>query len=278
MRIRIDVAYDGSDFSGWARQPGRRTVQGELEAATATVLRVPGVTFTCAGRTDAGVHARGQVLHLDLDLETLESAQGRSQDPPLDTLTRRLNGILPSDLRVRRMVEAEIGFDARFSAVWRRYAYRVADRPDLVDPLSRSHVLAWSESLDLDAMNRAAEPLVGLHDFAAFCKRREGATTVRSLLDLRWERDPHGLAVLTVRADAFCHNMVRSLVGCLLAVGDGRRPPEWARDALQAATRDPAVVVVRPHGLTLEEVGYPSGAELAAQAERARNRRELPDG
>lgn len=278
MRIRIDLAYDGADFSGWARQPTRRTVQGELEAAMATVLRLPEVSVTCAGRTDAGVHARGQVLHLDLDPGVLEQARGRSQDPPLATLERRLNGILPTDLRVRRVVAAEPGFDARFSAVWRRYAYRVADRPELVDPLTRGHVLAWSTELDLEAMNRAAEPLLGLGDFASFCKKREGATTVRTLLDLHWVRDDQGIAVLTVRADAFCHNMVRALVGCLLAVGDGRRPPEWAAQVMRAAVRDPAVVVVPPHGLTLEEVGYPTGVELAAQAERARNRRELPDG
>jgi tRNA pseudouridine38-40 synthase len=123
-------------------------------------------------------------------------------------------------------------------------------------------------------MNEAAGHLLGEHDFAAFCRRREGATTIRTLLGLAWERDAHGRAVGTVRADAFCHHMVRSLVGCLTAVGDGRRPPEWARDILRAALRDPAVAVVPPHGLTLEEVGYPDDAGLAAQATRARTRRE----
>lgn len=274
MRLRIDLAYDGTDFKGWARQPGLRTVQGELEAALATVLRLPAVAVACAGRTDTGVHARGQVLHVDLDAEVLRAAAGRSDAPPEVALARRLNGILPADIRVRRVAEAVPGFDARFSAVWRRYGYRVVDDPALVDPLTRGHVLAWPRPLDETAMNEAAEGLVGLQDFASFCKRREGATTIRTLLDLAWTRN-EGVLELTVRADAFCHNMVRSLVGCLLAVGEGRQPPAWAVQVLGARTRDPAVVVVPPHGLTLEEVGYPDPDDLAAQAERARNRREI---
>jgi tRNA pseudouridine38-40 synthase len=150
----------------------------------------------------------------------------------------------------------------------------VADDPAVVDPLVRSHVLAWPRPLDLDAMNAAAAPLVGLRDFASFCKRRDGATTVRTLKELSWSRDETGVAVARVVADAFCHSMVRSLVGCLLAVGEGRRPPEWAAEMMAARRRDAAVTVVHAHGLTLEEVGYPEGAELAAQAERARNPRE----
>lgn len=268
MRLRIDLSYDGTDFRGWATQPGLRTVQGTLEAALATVLRVPGARVVCAGRTDTGVHARGQVVHLDLPDDTDEAAYD-------ERLRRRLNGILPPDVRVRRVAPADDGFDARFSAVWRRYAYRVADRPELVDPLTRGHVLAWQRPLDLDAVNAACEPLLGLQDFASFCKQREGATTVRTLLDLAWSRDEAGVAVATVRADAFCHHMVRSLVGCLLAVGDGRRAPGWAGEVLAAAVRDPAVAVAPAHGLTLEEVGYPADvAGLVEQAARARSRRE----
>ena len=276
MRTRIDLAYDGTDFSGWATQPKLRTVQGTLEAALATALRVEQVRVVVAGRTDTGVHARGQVVHLDVDREVLEASAGRSTDPPLEALRRRLNGILPADLRIRAVRVAPEGFDARFSAIWRRYAYRVADRPELVDPLTRRHVLAWRSELDLDAMNVAAAQLVGLKDFAAFCKKREGATTVRTLKELHWRRDADGVAVARVVADAFCHNMVRSLVGCMLAVGDGRRDPDWARKVMTAGVRDPGVVVVPAHGLTLEEVGYPEGAELLAQAERARAKRELP--
>jgi tRNA pseudouridine38-40 synthase len=265
VRLRIDLSYDGTDFRGWATQPSLRTVQGTLEAALATVLRVPEARVVCAGRTDTGVHARGQVVHLDLPDDAAYD----------DRLLRRLNGVLPPDVRVRAVGEAPEGFDARFSATWRRYAYRVADAPELVDPLTRGHVLAWPRPLDLDAMNAACRPLLGLQDFASFCKQREGATTVRTLLDLAWSRDAAGLAVATVRADAFCHHMVRSLVGCLLAVGDGRRTPAWAGEVLAAAVRDPAVAVVPAHGLTLEEVGYPADdAGLAEQAGRARAKRE----
>ena len=278
MRIRIDLAYDGTDFHGWATQPRLRTVQGELEAALATALRVPEATVVCAGRTDTGVHARGQVTHLDLEESVLTASAGRSEDPPAEALLRRLNGILPPDVRVRRVAAAPDGFDARFSAVWRRYAYRVADRPETVDPLTRRHVLAWSRPLDLDAVNEASALLVGEHDFASFCKKREGATTIRTLLDLSWDRDQDGVAVATVRADAFCHSMVRALVGCLLAVGEGRRPVAWAGEVLRAQVRDPAVTVAHAHGLTLEEVGYPADDALAARAEQTRARRTTEVG
>jgi tRNA pseudouridine38-40 synthase len=277
VRIRLDLAYDGTDFHGWAAQPRLRTVQGELEAALGTALRVPEVPVVCAGRTDTGVHARGQVVHLDVTEADLTASAGRSQDPPLEALVRRLNGILPGDVRVRRAVVAAEGFDARFSALWRRYAYRVADAPDLVDPLTRRHVLAWPRPLDLARMNAASADLVGHHDFASFCKRREGATTIRTLLDLSWARDADGVAVATVRADAFCHSMVRALVGCLLAIGEGRRPVTWAAEQLAARQRDPGVSVAHAHGLTLEEVAYPDAAALAQRAEQTRAKRTPTD-
>lgn len=276
MRLRMDLAYDGADFKGWARQPALRTVQGELETALSTVLRQSGQQVVCAGRTDTGVHARGQVVHLDLDPAVLVATAGRAADTPITSLHRRLNGVLPADLRIHDVVEAPAGFDARFSAVWRRYAYRVADRPELFDPLMRGHVLHWRAPLDLHAMNEASAMLIGLKDFASFCKKREGATTIRTLLDFHWYRDADDRAVATVRADAFCHSMVRALVGCMLAVGDGRKSPEWAREVLVGAKRDAAVAVVAAHGLTLEEVGYPPAEQLALQAEKARARRE-PD-
>lgn len=274
MRIRLDLSYDGTDFKGWATQPTLRTVQGSLEEALAVALRVPQVRVVCAGRTDAGVHARGQVVHFDVEPEAVARSAGRSPETTLDALVRRLNGILPTDVRVRRALEAAPGFDARFSAIWRRYAYRIADRPDLVDPLTRHHVLAWQHELDIDAMNTGTVALIGLHDFASFCKRRDGATTIRTLLEFGWTRTPEGLVEGRVVADAFCHSMVRSMVGCMLAVGEGRRPPEWAAEMLAGRVRDPSIVVVHPRGLTLEEVGYPDGDQLAAQAERARARRE----
>ena len=267
MRLRIDLGYDGTDFRGWATQPGLRTVQGTLEAALATVLRVPSVPVVCAGRTDTGVHARGQVAHADLN-------DAAAYD---ERLLRRLNGILPADVRVHHVAPAPEGFDARYSAVWRRYAYRVADSPGAADPLTRGHVLWRPRPLDIDAMAEAAAPLVGLHDFASFCKQREGATTTRTLLELSWAREETGLVVATVRADAFCHHMVRSLVGCLLAVGEGRREPAWPATVLARAARDPSVAVVPAHGLTLEQVGYPvDTAGLLAQSGRARARREAP--
>ena len=261
MRLRIDLAYDGTGFHGWAAQPGLRTVQGVLEAALVTVLRLPEVATTCAGRTDAGVHARGQVVHADVP---------PTSEPPVDRLARRLNGVLSEDVRVLGCAPAAPGFDARFSALWRRYAYRIGDADALPDPLLRQQVLAWPRPLDVEAMNDAAAELLGEHDFAAFCKRREGATTVRRLLELSCLRDERGTLVTTVRADAFCHSMVRALLGCLIAVGEGRREPSWAGSVLATGVRDPSVTVLAARGLTLEEVAYPPDERLAAQATLAR--------
>ncbi|MFE0643938.1 tRNA pseudouridine(38-40) synthase TruA [Streptomyces sp. NPDC058877] len=270
VRVRLDLSYDGKDFSGWAKQAqGQRTVQGEIEDALRTVTRSKEThELTVAGRTDAGVHARGQVAHVDLPVGLWEEHR--------EKLLRRLAGRLPHDVRVWRVAEAPAGFNARFSAIWRRYAYRVTDDPGGVDPLLRGHVLWHDWPLDLDAMNEAATALIGEHDFAAYCKKREGATTIRTLQVLRWERRDDGVLEATVKADAFCHNMVRSLVGALLFVGDGHRPVDWPGKVLAAGVRDSAVHVVRPHGLTLEEVGYPADELLAARSREARNKRSLP--
>ncbi|BDH08329.1 MULTISPECIES: tRNA pseudouridine(38-40) synthase TruA [Streptomyces] len=270
VRIRLDLSYDGTGFHGWAKQAGgKRTVQGEIEDALRTVTRSQETyELTVAGRTDAGVHARGQVAHVDLP-ETVW-AEHREK------LLKRLAGRLPKDVRVWSLTEAPPGFNARFSAVWRRYAYRVTDNPGGVDPLLRGHVLWHDWPLDVDAMNEAARALLGEHDFAAYCKKREGATTIRTLQELSLVRGADGVITATVRADAFCHNMVRSLIGALLFVGDGHRGPEWPGKVLGAGVRDSAVHVVRPHGLTLEEVGYPADELLAARNKEARNRRSLP--
>ncbi|MFS8204458.1 tRNA pseudouridine(38-40) synthase TruA [Streptomyces sp. CWNU-52B] len=271
VRVRMDLSYDGSEFSGWAKQAaGRRTVQGEIEDALRTVTRSGEALYelTVAGRTDSGVHARGQVAHVDLPAEVW--AEHREK------LLKRMAGRLPKDVRVWALTEAPSGFNARFSALWRRYAYRVTDNPGGVDPLLRSHVLWHDWPLDVDAMNEAAQLLLGEHDFAAYCKKREGATTIRTLQELRLERGSDGVVTATVRADAFCHNMVRSLIGALLFVGDGHRGADWPAKVLAAGVRDSAVHVVRPHGLTLEEVGYPADGLLAARNKEARNRRTLP--
>ena len=277
VRLRIDLGYDGSAFSGWAAQPGRRTVQDVLAAALGRVLRMPAPpALTVAGRTDAGVHARGQVVHTDVPAAAWtalagsgKAGSGKAGSAPL----ARLAAVLPPDVRVHAAGPAPDGFDARFSALWRRYSYRVCDDPARADPLRRHETLWTPRRLDLAAMNEAAAALTGEHDFAAFCRRREGATTVRTLRVLTWHRDEADVAVATVAADAFCHNMVRALVGALLAVGEGRRPPGWPAGVLAAAVRDPAVRVVAPHGLCLEEVGYPGPEDLAARAAQTRNRR-----
>jgi tRNA pseudouridine38-40 synthase len=282
VRLRIDLAYDGSGFSGWAAQPGRRTVEDVVAVALGQILRLPYPPgLTVAGRTDAGVHARGQVVHVDVPAAAWPAAAGgqastvaaggQASTARDQGILARLAAVLPADVRVHAAGPAPDGFDARFSALSRRYSYRVCDDPARADPLRR-HETLWSfRRLDLAVMNEAARSLLGEHDFAAFCRRRAGATTVRTLRALDWRRDGDGLAVATAVADAFCHNMVRALVGALLAVGEGRRPPGWPAGVLAAAVRDPAVRVVPPHGLCLEEVSYPPAAELAARAAETRN-------
>ncbi|WP_236005606.1 tRNA pseudouridine(38-40) synthase TruA [Amycolatopsis pittospori] len=271
----MDVSYDGTDFSGWARQPGRRTVQGVLEEALAK--QPPGASVpksvVVAGRTDAGVHAAGQVVHVDVSPLAGETRSGRLEVdeqgiPDLGRMCHRWNRYLPGDVRVLGARVAAPGFDARFSAVRRHYLYRVSDAPWGVDPLRRHDTLAWGRPLSIDAMNEASESLLGLQDFAAFCKQREGGTTIRELQRLVWRRTgPHAVEV-AVSADAFCHSMVRSLVGALLLVGDGRRPLDWPGDVLESRTRDSAVAPA--HGLTLMAVDYPPDAELAARADQTR--------
>lgn len=262
VRVRLDIAYDGTGFSGWATQPERRTVQRTLEQALARVLRLDDAPrLVVAGRTDAGVHATGQVCHVDLPRPTWD----------LHRLRRSLNGVLPPDIRIREVSGAPEGFDARFSALSRRYGYRIVEQ--VGDPLRRSDTVTWPRTLDLDAMRAACPLLLGEHDFAAFCKRREGATTIRRLLALTWDRDAAGVLTCTVRADAFCHSMVRALVGALLAVGEGRRPPSWPGDVLRAGVRDSSVPVAPAHGLTLLEVRYPPDDELAARSEVTRRLR-----
>jgi tRNA pseudouridine38-40 synthase len=276
LRIRLDFGYDGTDFSGWAAQPGLRTVEGELSAALTTLLRAEQpVRLTVAGRTDAGVHARGQVAHLDPDPAAWAALPGRSTRTPEEAALTRLRGILPADIGMRAVAVAAEGFDARFSALRRRYLYRLADRPELADPLRRRDTVLIKRPLDVDSMHAAAQKLLGLNDFGAFCKRREGATTVRTLLDYSWRRGDDGTLEATVVADAFCHSMVRSLVGAVVPVGEGRRPVDWPAAVMRAAVRDAGVIVMPPNGLSLEEVAYPDEAGLAVRARESRVRRTL---
>lgn len=278
MRIRLDIAYDGTHFRGWAKQPGLRTVQGTLEAALARIVGSD-VHFVVAGRTDAGVHAAGQVAHVDLDeaqWSRIRSRHGRAAEDPAGSIAQRMRGVLGSypDATVLRSQAAPDGFDARFSAVWRRYRYRLADDAAGYDPARRLDTTSIRASLDAEAMDAAARSLIGLHDFAAYCKAREEATTIRTLLDYRWQRDADGVLVAEVKADAFCHSMVRALVGACAAVGAQRLDVGdlvVLRDALE---RTSEFKVLAARGLTLTEVGYPADEMLDARAVQTRARRD----
>jgi tRNA pseudouridine38-40 synthase len=278
VRLRLDLGYDGTEFSGWAAQPGRRTVQGELSAALSMILRAPEpVAVTCAGRTDAGVHARGQVAHIDVSGEAYAALAGRGDRTPEAALATRLRGVLPQDITVSSVTVAAAGFDARFSAVTRRYRYVICDDPAHVDPLRVRETVLHPRRLDEVAMGEAAGSLVGLHDFASFCRRREGASTIRTLLRYGWDRVGPGRLEATVVADAFCHSMVRSLVGAVVPVGEGRRPPGFTAEVLAGRVRDPRVKVMPAHGLVLEEVTYPPDDMLAARADQARSTRSADE-
>ncbi|MET2011638.1 tRNA pseudouridine(38-40) synthase TruA [Microbacterium chocolatum] len=279
MRLRLDLSYDGTHFRGWARQPGLRTVQQTLEDALVRILGGE-VRLVVAGRTDAGVHASGQVAHLDLDdAQVGRLSRGRAREDEDDrgvaALARRVNGALGSyaDATVRRVRSAPDGFDARFSPVWRRYEYRIADHA--YDPLERHRTTFVRTRLDADAMDAAAGALIGLHDFAAYCKPREEATTIRTLLEFSWRRDAEGVLRAHVKADAFCHSMVRALVGACVAVGEGRLLPEDVVRIRDGRERVPEVKVLAARGLTLTEVGYPADDLLSLRAEQTRARREL---
>jgi tRNA pseudouridine38-40 synthase len=263
-RFRLDITYDGTEFSGWAAQPGRRTVAEVLTDALSRVLRMP-VTLTVAGRTDAGVHATGQVASADLPAD-LHAAWA----------VHRLARLLPADVRVRAVTAVAPQFDARFAALRRHYRYRVATAPWGAEPLRARDTLAWPHPLDLDAVAAASVRLLGVHDFAAFCRRREGASTVRALQRFDWTRGPDGVVEAAVSADAFCHSMVRSLVGALLDVGRGRRDVGWPAGLLGRAARAAEVAVAPAHGLTLVGVDYPPDDELAARTAVTRQVRVAP--
>ncbi|MBI2699099.1 MULTISPECIES: tRNA pseudouridine(38-40) synthase TruA [Mycobacterium] len=266
VRLRLDIAYDGTDFAGWAAQAEQRTVAGILDDALTTVFRTP-VRLRAAGRTDAGVHATAQVAHVDVPVEALPHAYSRADrtgDPEFLALVRRLGRFLPPDVRVIDIARAPAGFDARFSALRRHYVYRLSTATYGVLPQQARFVTAWPRPLDLDAMTTASRELVGLHDFAAFCRHREGATTIRELQRLDWTRDGD-LVTAQVSADAFCWSMVRSLVGALLAVGEHRREPQWCRELLGATSRSSDFAAAPPQGLTLIGVDYPPDDQLAAR-------------
>lgn len=275
MRLRLDIAYDGTDFHGWAVQkdPQLRTVQGELEKTLSMVLREP-ITLTVAGRTDAGVHATGQVAHFIVTPEAL-GQRSIAGDP--QRLVRRLARLLDDGVIVRSITEVPESFDARFSALTRSYTYRVTTDPAGALPTRARDTAAWPKPVDLGAMNAAASALVGLHDFAAFCRVKPNATTIRELQSFTWHdvstpSEPH-LYEARVTADAFCWSMVRSLVGGCLAVGEGRRDVSIIADLLDMDTRSSEIPVAPAHGLTLTHVAYPAEKDLATRADATRARR-----
>lgn len=299
IRLRLDIAYDGTDFSGWATQPGLRTVQGEIEAALAGLLRAPEgeLRLTVGGRTDAGVHARGQVAHLDVSAEQLarwgasqrrgsgaggsgSGSEAETGDDSVRLMTRRLNGVLhraASDIAIHSVAPAPTGFDARFSALRRRYEYRLRPENARRDPLTARFTAEVPRALDLGVMQRVSEDLLGLQDFTTFCKAREGATAVRELLAFEWRETEDGAYAARIEADAFCHSMVRALVGSVVAVGHGRLSSGELVELRDARERTSRFTVMPAHGLSLEEIGYPEDAELAARAEQTRARRDPLD-
>ncbi len=300
-RLKLLLSYDGTDFAGWAKQPGFRTVEQTLEDAFAQVLRMEiSPRIVCAGRTDAGVHASGQVAHVDVPLDNLirvshsreerrllndqggiPEAEGIFAVPQLvlDAFSRRLNGSLGknADVVINEIVVAPSGFDARFSALARRYEYRMADGLEHVNPIHRRFTTFHFFPLDLEAMNNVADMMVGLRDFGAMCKPRPGSTTIRELQEFRWSRDQDGVLVAKLQADAFCHSMVRSLVGACVAAGAKHHELDEIKELRDAAQRTAVFKVMPAHGLTLTEVIYPSDSELAARAELTRGRRELDE-
>jgi tRNA pseudouridine38-40 synthase len=274
-RLRIDFGYDGTDFFGWSKQPELRTIQAAFLEALTLIFGESEIDFSLrvAGRTDAGVHALHQVAHFDLT-ETQLARLGRET---IDDIAYKLNRLLPNDIRVAAVGVAPAGFDARFSAINRRYRYRLADNLSFKNPLETRFTLDVAGKLNLDAMNEAGGHLLGLHDFASFCKPREGSTTIRELQEIVVSRGVGQVVEIEVQADAFCHNMVRSIVGALIAVGQGRATPAKIKQLLEQTNREGSYKVVSPHGLSLMKIGYPADDQLAEQAQKAQNLRTLDE-
>jgi tRNA pseudouridine38-40 synthase len=271
LRLRIDFSYDGTNFFGWAKQPELRTIQGEMEAALEPLTKNP-ISLQVAGRTDAGVHALAQVAHFDLPERYYDGSEWDLAD-----IHYRLNRILDEDIRIHKISLAPADFHARFSALSRRYIYKIADGQKLIPPLMRYDIAPWYRPLDIARMQSAVLPLIGEFDFAAFCKARAFGTTIRTLKEFIFTRDENGYILATVSADAFCHSMVRNLVGAAVCVGEGRFEPEWMKQTLENKARIGESLVFPARGLTLVAVEYPPDKDLAARAEITVRRRDEDD-
>ena len=258
-RLRLDIAYDGTNFYGWGSQPDRRTLQDLVEEAISRISRVDTESIV-AGRTDAGVHATGQVIHVDVP-DVIFDGELTYKD-----FRYKLNRILDEDVRIMAITDAPAGFHARFSALRRHYVYKLIDNNDVIPPLSRHDVASWYRPLDVNRMNEASKLVLGHHDFAAFCKFREGSTTIRSLEKYEWKRTDDGLLIADVVADAFCYSMVRNLVGAVVCVADGRKEPSWMAELLANKERVSDSLVFPARGLTLVQVDYPSDDQLLERA------------
>ncbi|MDK7784829.1 tRNA pseudouridine(38-40) synthase TruA [Bifidobacterium sp. UMB6791A] len=301
MRLRLDLAYDGGDFYGWAKQPTLRTVQGVLEDALHKVLRVnkddasEPLRLSVAGRTDTGVHASYQVCHLDVSESVLQNCVGHTNLTPVKALEYRLCGVLPKDISIHSVSVAPSGFDARFSALDRTYVYRISDAANRanLDPRMRGFVLQLDYDLNVDAMNQAASLIVGLHDFGSFARPNPGGTTIRCVKKAVWNRVcvgsclskstgkipciENGLIEFTIVADAFAHNMVRSLVGACVQVGRAKRSVDWFKNKIENPIREGSTGLIAANGLTLEYVEYPKDEELGARANAIRAKRTIEE-
>ncbi len=266
-RLRLDIAYDGTHFFGWATQPGHRTLQDLVEEAISRISQTD-IASIVAGRTDAGVHATGQVIHVDVP-----DAMFERELTYLD-LRYKLNRILDDDVRIMKITDAPQGFHARFSALRRHYTYKILDNNEVIAPLSRQDVASWYRPLEADRMNEASRLLLGHHDFAAFCKFKVGGTTIRTLEKYEWHRSDEGLLVADVVADAFCYSMVRNLVGAVVCVADGRQDPAWISQLLANKERVSDSLVFPARGLTLYQVDYPSNDQLLERAKITVSKRE----
>ena len=262
-RLRLDLSYDGTNYAGWAKQPDQITLQGSIEEVLGRFLRTP-VNTVVAGRTDAGVHAFGQVLHVDVP-ESVAASRYRPEEDIWDFehFRYRLNQMLDEDIRILKVSSAPLNFDARFSARARHYRYKLLDGNRELTPLARFDAAKWFRPLNIDLMNLASAPLLGKHDFFTFCRYREGATTLRTLRKFHWSRDSEGYVICDIAADGFGWNMVRNLVGAAVCVGEGRFPAPWISEILNQTERVSDSYVFPARGLTLVAVEYPSAAELA---------------